>query len=503
MNKKILLLGAAFMGIASLPSEARIGGFYAGVQGGIDLAQFKIYDGTKCDPATVTGDPTFGRIHVHTYDTGITTTTYIRPNESATAAASVTGSAFCSGSDGNIGVDTTYKVRPAGAIFLGYNYQVTPNVVVGVELVGGMTFGTHTYEGPIKLQPLTHHTASVSSGTLSTTGPSTYPTAYSDMKFEMDTKFVGDASLRIGFVLPGTDGRFAVFARGGVGFQNREIKAHLGNLDPYVLAASAAFHAAAKQDEFNANKAARTAAGAGDNHCSINAGDGTPEQKALKLGYVNKMISYLSLRAAAAGNVASKMPKNAYVVVTPEGENLASTDIVGQSEAALANQQRIALHMLDNMQGTDTLSSPGAMQMGNISKSETKFTWHVGGDLEYHFASGLFVRASYTFRYAKGFFVEGDTALKTRAKFNITKPDVAAWLQGQMFTNADGTKTAPGVTLLAAQLSTAADAILAVANSACQSVQSYTIANLKSRYGTGDKSYHHEFAVGIGFRFCG
>lgn len=141
MSKRLIALGAAlFASVAPIHTNARVTGFYVGIQGGVDLAQFKVYDGTSHQGTSATWADTKGTIYGDHNETG-----------DGTSATVTIPSVTKASDDFEATPEYIYKVRPAGEIFIGYNYQVGSNFVVGVEVKGGLTFGSHKYSASTRL----------------------------------------------------------------------------------------------------------------------------------------------------------------------------------------------------------------------------------------------------------------------------------------------------------------------------------------------------------------
>lgn len=504
--------------VSATAGNAKVGGFYVGASGSGNLAQFKVYDESShaegkqnlvAKPGAVQELFIFREKSAGSkYNGKMQGYYYLEPN--VQGAAEITTRSVLAADKNNIAEDTIYKVRPAAKIFVGYNYQIGSNFVVGVELSGGMTFGAYKYSGDIKVPDLIHFK----------TGPNNdsffdndkYPRSSIKTDFEMKTKFDGDVSLRLGYLIPGTDGRLALFLRGGVGLINRKLKVQLASIDPYVLAAGASAHADNKvqmQKHHNAcgpelDKLNATRGSGNEADWVMLKGENGAKMHALMNG---KLI--LDLMCGYTGHV--KNYGGASIDLTGVGTNPNAAATYDSVKSVLPGL--LADQFLANGRTYDTLYYDNYYNPNSASKSETKFTWHVGTDAEYHFSSGLFVRASYTFKYAKGFFAENSIPLKTYSKEKCKEQidHMESMLYGFIVDGRYKQELSSGVTN--------ADLITLLGNGQyLGDVQKATIEQIKaklddmpenglslgtlnSKLGLGDKSFYHEFSLGFGYKF--
>lgn len=516
MNKKFLLLSAAFAMVSTTAVDAKVTGFYAGVSGTGNFAQFKVYDASSHTEGkqnfTVKAGEADKTVIIRLFSTGANGKkisgyyhTAAQPNGLSSAdTAIITTRSILASDKNNIAEDTIYKVRPSGKVFVGYNYQIGSNFVVGVELSGGMTFGAYKYSGDIKVPDLIHF--KTGSNNDSFFGNDKYPRSSIKTDFEMKTKFDGDVSLRLGYLIPGTDGRLALFLRGGVGLINRKLKVQLASIDPYVLAAGASAHA----DQKVQTQQIHNAAGKGANNndfVTVYSADGGAKMHALMnakvaldlmcsyTGYV-KNYGAAEIDFTGIGNRDTNNPNNP--IVYANNKELTYT--------LLADQ------FIGNARTYDNLYYDNLFNPNSTSKSETKFTWHVGTDAEYHFSSGLFVRASYTFKYAKGFFAENSIPLKTYSKQKYEELVNKMQKDGLFFGFiADGKyKDGNATSGLAVFIGNNNEAVAEAEAGMAKVIKSklddmptdgVSLGTLNSKLGLGDKSFYHEFSIGFGYKF--
>lgn len=521
MNKKFLLLSAAFAMVSTTAVDAKVTGFYAGVSGTGNFAQFKVYDASShtegkqnlvAKPGTVQELLIFRENSTKSGLNGKKMQGYYYLNPGVSGTADMITRSILAEDKKNVAEETIYKVRPAAKIFVGYNYQIGSNFVVGVELTGGMAFGAHKYSGDIKVPDLIHFKTGKNNDAFLNNDK--YPRSSIKTDIELKTRFDGDLSVRLGYLVPGTDGRLALFLRGGIGLINRELKVQLASIDPYVLAAGASAHADNKvqmqtlhnecgQILVDKKAAATNPAPASQEWVGIQGAEGA-KMHALMNG---KLI--LDLMCGYTGHV--KNYGGASIDLTGVGTNpnaAATYDTVKNDLPRLLADQFLA-----NGRTYDTLYYDNLFNPNSASKSETKFTWHVGTDAEYHFSSGLFVRASYTFKYAKGFFAGNSIPLKTYSKQKCQEQIgyMENMLYGFIVDGRYKQELSSGVTN--------ADLITLLGNGQyLGDVQKATIEQIKaklddmpenglslgtlnSKLGLGDKSFYHEFSIGFGFKF--
>lgn len=531
MNKKFLLLSAAFAMVSATAGNAKVGGFYVGASGSGNLAQFKIYDASshtegkqnfttkagEADETLIIRLPSAGAENGEKisgyYHTGAAVKDasgkITGVGRSIADTATITTRSILAEDENNVAEETIYKVRPAAKIFVGYNYQIGSNFVVGVELSGGMTFGAHKYSGDIKVPDLIHFK----------TGPNNdacydrdkYPRSSIKTDIELKTRFDGDLAVRLGYLIPGTDGRLALFLRGGVGLINRELKVQLASIDPYVLAAGASGHADQKVQTQQIHNVAGKGAGSGD-FVTVYAENGGAKMHAL----MNAKVA-LDLMCGYTGYV--KNYGAALIDFTGIGDRTSGNLNIDSQQNKELMYSLLADQFLANARTYDTLYYDNSFNPDSASKSETKFTWHIGADAEYHFASGLFVRASYTFKYAKGFFAGNSIPLKTYSKQKCEELVEKMRTDGLFFgfiadgKYQEGNVSNPlinpvanaatfvpnsneGIKQAAAKMANAIKGKLEM-----MPADGVSLGTLNSKLGLGDKSFYHEFSIGFGFKF--
>lgn len=524
MNKKFLLLSAAFAMVSATAGNAKVGGFYVGASGSGNLAQFKVYDASSHTENKVTHNikvPNDGSYRARVSETraneqGPVLVNYVLgPGQNGSAIMET--KSILSSDENNIAEDTIYKVRPAAKIFVGYNYQIGSNFVVGVELSGGMTFGAYKYSGEIDIPALKNFGTDSSGTKVIEKTPIKGKAVHTD--FEMKTKFDGDFSVRLGYLIPGTDGRLALFLRGGVGLINREIKAHQNSVDPYLSGGREAGHASVKSQMRAIHNKTAVKDKVSNNTCAdlaLNQNMVPLSELKYFLDLMNGFTGYLKGNEAAASLLApnSEIVKAVANAATPK-------------EAWNTICLPITQFIIGNSKTNKDLYYKDQIEAPSMNKSETKFTWHVGADAEYHFASGLFVRASYTFKYAKGFFAEASTALKGLSKEKAVKvindsfdTSGGSYSQfGKYIINAVDSKGAPIVDAIVNDSTasgklglTTTDKIYELKKGLMDHVEQglkdvidrmpdISLGTLNSKLGLGKKSFYHEFSLGFGYKF--
>lgn len=476
MSKRLIALGAAlFASVAPIHTNARVTGFYVGIQGGVDLAQFKLYDGTSHQGTSATWADTKGTQYGDNNETG-----------DGTPATVTIPSVTKASDDFEATPEYIYKVRPAGEIFIGYNYQVGSNFVVGVEVKGGLTFGSHKYSASTRLPDLTCYTRSDDGTTLVDSSDKQdlayFKGQYKPTQFELDTKFSGDLSLRLGCVVPGTDGRLAVFLRGGVGFVRQELTFKQASGDLYYEAIVNAALRGAKMAVAGAET------------------DGAFVSAALMhdLLYVTWPFTYIDKRHDGAQNQAAIIAAIDGVIDNTPGND--PRDIgAGEIARFLLKEGATAEYgLVDQARG----------KIKDLEANETKsrFTCHVGGDLEYHFANGLFVRASYTFKYIKGFFAEKSQNVTSLTKAEAGAAVAAAVQNGaidrflkNLWYGSDGRQVVLDDQQMGVVKNLLVQGIPGVYDDCPDSL---SLGSLNTKVGTHEKSFSHQFTFGIGFKFC-
>ena len=450
MNKKLLLLGAAFALTGINNADARISGFYVGLQGGMNMNHFKIFDGTSHKGTDVShtfgAAASYGGINLNNYKQTIAMPDMVIENEDFEATS-----------------EYQYKVRPSGSVFVGYNYQIGSNFVVGLELSGGAVFGEHKFVGHGKTPNLKHFSVSATNTLVEKT-----PFAESlEHSFEVKTKFFGDASIRLGYVLPGTDGRLVLFARGGAGLTNREITSSLKD--------SQRFYSEGMFDGFYRSASTIVKANM--------VGGATPAQQ-----------------AEFASAMAMSDPCYFAYKLESMGLNGYSKTYTATTNADLAVE--LIQDVLLNGDSSDKLLAGLYAIDADLSAEETKtkWSWHAGADLEYHWANGAFVRASYTFKYLKGFFAEKSVDVSTPDKTKLIAAFKTQIDNGALDILVSNAKLQGGGAnaITPANLYAAVDSEFAGIPDG-----KLNIGKLNYKVGTGDKSYSHDFSVGIGYKFFG
>lgn len=533
MNKKFLLLSAAFAMVSATAVDAKVTGFYAGVSGTGNFAQFKVYDASRHEegkaPLTIPGEE-YARIDEPTINSGVNAQVINYKIETGDqSSVTMVAKSILEGDKNNIAEDTIYKVRPSAKIFVGYNYQIGSNFVVGVELAGGMAFGAHKYSGVVDIPELKNWGTSSNNLSVKEKDPVKDKTVRTD--FEIKTKFDGDFSVRLGYLIPSTDGRLALFLRGGVGLINRELKVHQNSVDTYLLAAVDAAGADVKSGISQRHHARTEPANSTIKKSNPASGVNFPNwEAALQIVPLSFLRYYTNLMKGFTGylkgnDAAAKLAGDMNVIIN-------KVQGCADAKAALdAVCLPITELILANAKTNKDLYYKDKIEAPSMNKSETKFTWHVGADAEYHFASGLFVRASYTFKYAKGFFAEASTALK-----GLNKADARAVID-ESFESGNGkysqfgkfiiNATSKNDLFVASSLAQDAQSVQRILGRAQSNLNDDTLAikremidvvkrelieriermpdlslgTLNSKLGLGKKSFYHEFSLGFGYKF--
>ncbi|MDR3285623.1 MAG: hypothetical protein LBS83_02990 [Holosporales bacterium] len=451
MSKKILLLGCAFAALGTVRADAAISGFYVGIQGTGSLAQLKIYDGSSHSGTTVK----------HNFEVN---QKYAGEDLEAGEISVSVPSILTGSEEYTTTPEYQYKIKPSANIFIGYNYQIG-DVVMGVELSAGTTFGAHKIDGYFKTTELNHYKL--------TDGDDVGGGVYRDRKvelrddktsdvlngtFELKTRFSGDASVRLGYIIPGTDGRFALFLRGGVGLANQKlIYSQKGSDEFWTTAVYDAFFRPAQA------KASVASLQDSDRYRYFALSDGTYFSYKLTPGLEQK-LTY------PGGDV----PTAAMELVD---------DVI-----EMGNSGDKLLPGISGLGG----------DISNIEETKTRFTWHVGTDLEYHISGGAFVRVSYTFKYIKGFFAEKAYTVKTPTKEvfeKVFKAQVAEGAFDELVRESSFTGLGVGVKPTSTDLAAACDGAFDGL------VGGLDLGTVNVKVGTGKKSFAHEVSLGIGFRF--
>lgn len=531
MNTKLIALSAALLA-STAPVNARVTGFYIGVQGGIDLAQFKVHDGTSHAGGTMThktptkasypvkmidGDYPAGGPHGFTSENdNRSTDPYIYGSDQEVSAACP--SVLAGSDDFEATPEYVYKVRPAGEIFVGYNYQVGSNFVVGVEIAGGMTFGSHKFDNAALVPDLTCYVLNKNDSKKSVTPSSDandkeyFHNQYRATKFELETKFTGDLSLRLGCVIPGTEGRLAVFLRGGVGLARQELTFNQKSGPLYYEAiANAAYKGAAAQvykEYATFDNTTVWGQYEGDNR-SDKAGRATTAS-------FMRDATYLSW---GLDGIAGSYDENGTTVTEIQNAFTALASGNAQAgKAAIMWLDMASTYLLENATtGTYMLQGAAKTKLGDVDLNETKnrFTWHAGIDGEYHFANGLFVRASYTFKYVKGFFAEKSESVVSLTKEEnkaIAKSAVTDGLFKDFLANVKVKTTGESDKLVTwieepsknvAYNYTNVATLLGTeyANKYDYVPDQLSLGTLNHKIGTNEKSFSHNFSFGLGFKF--
>lgn len=417
MSKKLLVMGAAFaMGTCAPQLTEAWTGFYVGIQGGLDLKQIKIYDGTKHTPGSTTHTVKADTYYTYDADKGLQAIT----TKETKGTLSCKSSALA-GSDDYAATPWVYLLRPSAYLMAGYNYRISSLFIVGVEARAGVTFGAHKYDGFTKTGPASMYgtkgdipsdtnkdATSYTTKTYSEKEDSYYADANKfSTQVEVKTNFSADASLRLGFVIPGD--RFAVFLKGGIGVDRQEIKFNRTGFGPWIYeAALQAAQADAKVAFMNSKIAMRSAEKNDYGSKNIKADSANNVvlfgniRDSLYFGFAPDRVLYTSY--VDSSNLASITKDDnlykdmAYVLA----DNLASAEH-GLSEQALAKAKSL---------------DP------SLSESKSVFTCHVGVDFEYKVAKNLLLRLFYEWKWNKGFWID-QTSSVMRGQ---TSSDMDKWM---------------------------------------------------------------------------
>lgn len=509
MNKKLsaLNIGLAVSTVLCLSDSvsARVTGFYVGVSVSANLGRFKIYNGSKHVPGTINVAVPAGAVYDGTDNAAI--------SSDAATTATFTPKSVLAGNDDFAATQYINSVRPSANLFFGYNYQVASNFVVGGELSFGVVFGAHKYSGTALVPDLTEYSVDTANGAMTEKKTGYYAGKSFPSVFELRTKFTADAALRIGTVIPGTDGRLALYLKGMVGLARQELKFsqtgagafyYQGILDSAIKASKSELYKlgpviagsdAATKNRYVAMAYARDLFYNTYKLKGIVAGDNVPIVTSPQL---------IALRNGAAGGAGLDA-----ATVGPIAEAYAAA-IVKWSET-----------------GSDLITSALTIFPDpSISTIKNRFRCGVGADVEYSFASGGFVRFSYMFVYTKGFFAESTSDVKSVTKQNLLDnigkqfddgvfngyidfspvyvSDVPVY--ASLYVEAVGGVAVPAG-LTPAQADAARAAIAArVKTMLLNSFDSIPAAGVQMgkfdhKVGTGKKSFGHEFSVGVGWRF--
>lgn len=418
MSKKLLIMGAAFaMGTCAPRLTEAWTGFYVGIQGGLDLKQIKIYDGTKHTPGSTT----------HTVKKGVGVTYDADKGYQAITTKDTTGTLNCkssalAGSDDYAATPWVYLLRPSAYLMVGYNYRISSLFIVGVEARAGVTFGAHKYDGFTKAGSVSMYgtKGSIPSDTKQEATKYTIKTYsekedsyYADAnKFstqvEVKTNFSADASLRLGFVIPGD--RFAVFLKGGVGVDRQEIKFNRTGFGPWIYeAALQAAQADAKVAFMNSKIAMRS-----DQKSGYGVGDITADS-------ANDVVLYGNIRDSLYFGFAPDRALWASYVTRE-----ASSDVTKDAKL----YQEMAYKLIDNIASAEHGLSEQALAKAksldpSLSESKSVFTCHFGADFEYKVARNLLLRLFYEWKWTKGFWIEQ----KSSEMRGQTSVDMSKWIQ--------------------------------------------------------------------------
>lgn len=480
MSKKLLALGAALLMGTSM-AESRVSGFYVGVQGGMNLAQFKIFDGSSHEGTTAT----YTSPGKTSYAQNGTVNTWIKVEEGNTQAVSFNVQSVLGNNDAFEATEYIYKVRPMAQFFAGYNYQIGSNFVVGLELKAGAVFGAHKFDGSAKVNDLTSW--SVEDTKIINKENPYYKGNNRPTTFELKTKFTGDASLRLGYIVPGTEGRLAFFLRGGIGIARQELTFKQTSGDYYQEAIMQSFMSGAKAKKMEL-KGTLPGSSATDRALYVGA----------CYAFENAYMSWKIKKTANWGIDVRLNDTKANILNKLKDPNNTGADTYTELSDLFA-----ATYCTDSK----GLSVSGILANPDLNETKNRLTGHAGADLEYHFASGMFVRASYTFNYIKGFFAESSaksrTLNKNEVKQIIKNSDgaIAAFIKAlegtdsMVFTNeVPGNDFANACENFEKRLYTTFDQF---------PQDGINAGTMKYKVGTNKKSFSHDFSLGIGYKFFG
>lgn len=430
MSKKLVALSAlCAMGAADIQS-AKVTGFYVGIGAGFTVSRFKTHNKTGYTPGSDTVTVKNGE--VAEYNAAGYTVDYEGDDLNLTLTS---GKNIMADGDEDVIVKGLGNIRPTMKFFLGYNYQIGQNFMVGLELSGTMNFKHKEQTADFKLNKVNQYknsggmdkeTGKGGGATLILEDQGTDPfyalNRTGKLTAKWSPKFMGDISLRLGYVIPTADGHAVIALRGGFGFVRHELAVSTKGAGTYYGEAIAQmYNALFKSEEKNAFEANVTKSGFTTlGYNKDNLGDKYDAQLAGRyVGYMKARNAWYfcfapdsKLETALLNKTTSRTPPDFsdFNEQAKESDNIYDT----------------IFHSLYNLKTTshglcDPFRKKAEALDAEANAKKNTWTWHVGFDAEYYWSNGLFVRTGYLFRYLNGVTVERTANLTSGCKADVGK----------------------------------------------------------------------------------
>lgn len=437
MSKKLVALSAlCAMGAADIQS-AKVTGFYVGIGAGFSVSRFKTHNKTGFTPGSDTVTVKNGE--VAEYNAAGYTVDYEGDDFNLTLTS---GKNIMADGDEDVIVKGLGNIRPSMKFFLGYNYQIGQNFMVGLEISGTMNFKHKEQTADFKLNKVNQYknsggidkeTGKGGGATVALEDQGTDPFYALNRKGKLTAKwspkFMGDISLRLGYVIPTADGHAVIALRGGFGFVRHELAVSTKGAGTYYSEAIAQmYNALFKSEEKNAFEANVTNSGfTPKGYNKDNLGDKYDAQLA------GKYVGYMKARNAWYFCFAPDSKLDAVLLNQSKPSEGQSGD--GYSETHTKFEQAdqdsedmfdTVFHALYYLKTTshglcDPYKKKAEALDAEASAKKTTWSWHVGVDGEYYWSNGVFIRFGYTFRYLNGVTAERTANVTSGCKADVGK----------------------------------------------------------------------------------
>lgn len=531
MSKKLVALSAlCAMGAADIQS-AKVTGFYVGIGAGFSVSRFKTHNKTGYTPGSDTVTVKNGE--VAEYNAAGYTVDYEGEDFNLTLTS---GKNIMADGDGAVIVKGLGNIRPTMKFFLGYNYQIGQNFMAGLELSGTMNFKHQEQTKDFQLNKVNQYknsggmdkeTGKGGGATLILEDQGTDPfyalNRTGKLTAKWSPKFMGDISLRLGYVIPTADGHAVIALRGGFGFVRHELAVSTKGAGTYYGEAIAqmynalfkgyeksAFEAIVKKHNYRDN---------GYNKADLVSAGGTYDTDTAKL--FGAYVGYMKARNAwyfcfAPDSKLDTALLNVTAPITGATDDAYSKthEKFEQADQESYDTLDTVFHALYYLKTTshglcDPYKKKAEALDAEATAKKTTWTWHVGVEGEYYWSNGVFVRAGYTFRYLNGVTVERTANLTSGCRADV----------GKLFTDGSYDGFYKNVVMTAGHSEDAdpkktvnpmwtKDAIDSVVNYVKTKVGEYVVLPDKALNGGSLKFSHevknfcvHEVSFGIGFKF--
>ncbi|MDR2464535.1 MAG: hypothetical protein LBD36_02945 [Holosporales bacterium] len=542
MNKKLSALKVCLTVSTVLccneATNARVSGFYVGVSGAASITRFKIYDGTK--HVTKNGSLTVNTGTYYDLPNGVLAQT------SAPVKVEIESKSVLAGNDDFAITPHVFSVRPAVSVFVGFGRQVAGNLILGGEFNLGLVLGSHKFNGGALAPDLTEYTTEDGTHNVIVKKSDYYKSKNFQTNFELKTKFDVGAALRIGTIIPGTDGRFAAYLKFMVGLARQEIKVgQVGTGEFYYKAITDSLIKSAKSHFLKATDAYTAAAAAVANAAAAAAAPGGPAVPAAvvqaQTAAIDQYIAFAIARdvfyntyarkGVDAGNNAPTVSQALLQNVRNSGGTLAAADLTNLTAAYAAP---IAAFMTTGAELVEGAKSN--IQDPSLSLCKNVLRLGFGIEGEWQFASGMFFRFGAMLSRATGFFASDQVTVKSATRKAITDDVGKAADAGTFASFITGTPVyipelqqytscfagdvvqpavaggAPAALVGLANLTPAhTAAVIQQINSSIKAVlisgfsslpeNGIDVGSLERRIGTGKSTWDLSVTVGVGFRF--